>query len=279
MSFGDPYVKDGVYYQPVSINQVLNPGPQYDVHQGYCTAGSCYAGVAIVSKMGFAMGSPSTKKILSPRLRFDGMESGAYPTVSQVLIRYGIWALPDSGIVAVPVGRLIPAKPYCVGFVFQDTDRDDANTYSPSGLFACTDGSGNTELPIPPDPEPSPVACEINAVWGEFDFGTVSVHELQGRVSDISVNIRCKGGVGKNASGYLTLTGSDGSPITKMKNKSGDSIDVKLMAEAGSNTNKLKFAAKAGYFEAHQLYAEIMPFDISSYGDYSGHAILTVTVN
>ncbi|OUC37020.1 hypothetical protein BJP35_2285 [Enterobacter sp. J49] len=145
-------------------------------------------------------------------------------------------------------------------------------------LLLSSHGEGGGTVP-PIRPEPSPISCKIDAVKGEFDFGNKNVNELTGMESSLLVNIRCTGGEGKTGSGRLRLTSLTGENTVEMKNRDGDIIPVQLLVSKETGSNTLNFTAKDGYFVGHMLWAEILPFSISTYGAYRGSAVVNVTVD
>ncbi|MHA6679841.1 hypothetical protein ACX43S_25480 [Enterobacter cloacae] len=146
--------------------------------------------------------------------------------------------------------------------------------------FTLLSSHGGGGTPIPPIvPEPEPVSCKIDAVKGEFDFGNKNVDELPGIEDGVWGDIRCSGGGRNTASGKLILKNASGGNKVDMKNDDGDVIPVQLIASKQTGSNTLSFVAKDGYFIGHQVWSKILPFEISSYGVFSGSAIIDVTVD
>ncbi|HGM6911187.1 TPA: hypothetical protein ACKQDN_004189 [Serratia marcescens] len=239
----------------------------YENNAKWCLMGayegnSCYAVVRGRTCLGgriaggeTVLTTPTTIKGMSPReyLRSAGVYTGTIETCSNPTSRY-------YGAIYVFMQNFSSTIPY-IGFTLVDS-------HSGEGGF------------IPPiKPEPTPVSCKIDAVKGAFDFGKRDVQELVGIEDAIWVNVRCSGGGGNTASGKLTLKSTSGKNTVEMKNSDGDVIPVQLIASKETGSNILRFTAKEGYFVGHQIWSKILPFSISTYGTYSGIAVVDVTVD
>ncbi|RNW04248.1 hypothetical protein CAG37_020945 [Serratia nematodiphila] len=126
---------------------------------------------------------------------------------------------------------------------------------------------------------PPPVVCNIETMNDSIDFGTRPVNELEGMEGHLWVNVQCQGGGEDGATGRLTFMNLSDGDKTEMRNGSGDVINVKLIASKSNNSNVLTFRAKDGLFDWFQVFAKIMPVNISSYGEFKGYAIVKVTID
>jgi hypothetical protein len=159
------------------------------------------------------------------------------------------------------VMRLFSNSPYLSGFT-----------------LASTHGGGGIVIP-PITPPVVPLSCKIDAVKGEFDFGKKSEIELPGVESDLWVDMRCEGTDGNTATGKIIVESDSGGNRVDMKNGEGDIIPAMLIADKSTNSNILRFTANNGHYASYQLWAKVLPFSISSYGNFMGNAIIRVSMD
>lgn len=139
-------------------------------------------------------------------------------------------------------------------------------------VLASTWGEGGGITP--PIPEPEQLKCSLTLKRDTLDWGTVPLEELNvnklvgGNIAVVS----CSGGSG-TATARLTITDMGRkNNITEMKNDSGDVIPAKLILENEKNTKT--FTVRNGYNTTHDVFSRIQSYNISTYGEYKGSAVL-----